>query len=491
MQQQAEEIASLFTDLQQQIFDRIIGYLNSSEYSEVDTTNVLLWQAEQLSNVGMLNQDVINLLAEMTGKAEPMLKNLIVNNGIQINKDIHVQLHSLTGKKPTTQTDQDQLLNGMLNQTFEGLNNVVNESLLSRNSQDNPAVKAYRDIVTQSTIETVSGLKTHDKAVSDNVIKWVQHGLNTNLVDKAGRNWSLEGYSRMLINTAAHNTYNDVRMSAMHDYEVGTAVMSSHMASREACAPIQGRVVNTVPHGSPIFVPGYPTIYDYGYGEPSGTQGVNCHHSLFPYVPGVSANPFKQYDDEEVIKNGKIQQRQRALERLIRRDKNSIAAAQKLGSVDDINKYKESIKSNQAKLRKLIGDHDFLHRDYSREQIKAINYDKYRLPQAEKLTIAKEKLTNYALDPTNQNGGADKARVFQSALGYNQGNYEGLLDQLYNGAMQQKAVIKENRGFGHRYQVDIPVTGPNGSTKTVRTAWQRDIGSKGPKLTTLYIHDKR
>lgn len=491
MQAEADQVTGLFTDLQQQIFNRIIGYLQDSQYSNVDQSNVLLWQAEQLTKAGMLTDDVVKLLAQMTGKAQTQLKQLIVDNGIQINSDVRSQLFRLTGKPATIRTDHKQLLNGILDQTFHDLNNAVNESLVTHNVANNPAARAYQDIVTQSTIETVTGLKTHEKAVSDNVLKWVHQGLKTNLVDKGGHNWSLEGYSRMLINTATHNTNNQIRMNAMHDYEVGTAVMSSHPASREACAPIQGHIVNTVPHGSPLYDSHYPTIYDYGYGEAGGTQGANCHHTLTPYVPDVSSNPYKQYDTNEVIVNGKIQQRQRALERLIRSDKNMIAAATKLHSVDDIGHYKDMIKVHQAKLRELVGNHDFLHRDYSREQIQAINLDKYRLPNADKAIFEPKKLTKYALDPNNTHGGADKARVFQSALGYNQGNYKDLMDKVKSGIMQQKAVNKGYSQFGKKYQVDLPISGPNGQTKMVRTAWMKDKQTNKIKLTSLYVNDRK
>ena len=48
---------------------------------------------------------------------------------------------------------------------------------------------------------------------------------------------------------------------------------------------------------------------------------------------------------------------------------------------------------------------------------------------SENLIVDPKKLINYSLNPENPVGG-DKARVFQSALGFNQQNYRLLLEQI-------------------------------------------------------------
>ena len=72
-----------------------------------------------------------------------------------------------------------------------------------------------------------------------------------------------------------------------------------------------------------------------------------------------------------------------------------------------------------------------------------INYKGY-LSNANKATIPKEKITNYALNSNIPNG-KHKAKVFESALGYNKDNYKSLLKQ-----------IKKNVGKGQ-----IPMTFTN------------------------------
>ena len=51
------------------------------------------------------------------------------------------------------------------------------------------------------------------------------NGIKTNLVDKAGHNWSLEGYTRTVIRTTTARTYNDLRIQSMKDFDSVLATM--------------------------------------------------------------------------------------------------------------------------------------------------------------------------------------------------------------------------------------------------------------------------
>jgi hypothetical protein len=108
-----------------------------------------------------------------------------------------------------------------------------------------------------------------------------------------------------------------------------------------------------------------------------------------------------------------------------------------------------------------------------------------RILGANRARIDPRKLTDYALNPGHPEG-RNKARVFESALGYNRSNYEGLLGQIRKGIMENSPVPGKVDDFGTRYTIDVPVTGPNGSA-TVRTGWIFKPGSTTPELTTLFV----
>ena len=116
----------------------------------------------------------------------------------------------------------------------------------------------------------------------------------------------------------------------------------------------------------------------------------------------------------------------------------------------------------------------------------SINSVQNVLPNVEKATINPNKLTGYALNPEHPVGG-NKARVFESALGYNQSNANDLMNQIYEKLPQNEAILGKLDQYGQRYTSDIPITGPNGNTVNVRTGWIIKTGSDVPELTTIFV----
>ncbi|MBS0955808.1 phage minor capsid protein [Lactiplantibacillus plantarum] len=369
MMHDANAAVDIYSKLEQDIYARIIQTLKTTKFDTVDSQNVLRWQVEQLSKMGVLNKQVIALVAKYTGESQQAIKKLVHDNGFQIVNEIDATLSQQLHKKIVVDDEIRDTINSLQNQTWKDLDNTVNQSLLSTNYNENGAMRAYQGIIKQTTTETAVGLKTYDSALRDNVYKWVDAGIKSNLVDKGGHNWSLEGYARMVINTTAHRTFNNLRLKRMQDFGSTLAVMSSHPVSRKACAYIQGHVVNLTEPGSDTYNAKYDSIYNHGYGTPAGTQGINCSHELYPFIDGVNTNNQPQYDPQEAIAKGDIQAKQRGYERAIRQSKKKLAAAQKLGDDVGVSHYKSLISNQQKSLRELVNGHDFLHRDYSREQV--------------------------------------------------------------------------------------------------------------------------
>lgn len=371
----ASKISNYYQALEQQVFSLIVDALQKGDYKHVDQADVLMWQAQQLSKIGQLNRQVIKLLSKKDGISQKAIEDMIKSHGMAIADEIDSQLERLTNKHPGVSNEVNMLVGGIAQQTWTDLQNNVNESLVSRNYGQSVVTKAYRQVLTESTTATVTGLMTHADAVQSAMYRVVDKGLPTNLTDKAGRNWSLEGYTRMVVNTTVNRTFSEVRLQRMSDFDMHLALMSSHPNSRPACAPIQGHVVNLVPASDPAFNPHYDTIYDHGYGDPAGTQGINCRHILFPYEPGVSENHQPQYDPGEAIKNGKLVQQQRARERAIRDAKKRLAVAEQLGDDQMVSQTKTLLSARQTKLRQFISDTNagkdppILTRDYAREKI--------------------------------------------------------------------------------------------------------------------------
>jgi hypothetical protein len=103
--------------------------------------------------------------------------------------------------------------------------------------------------------------------------------------------------------------------------------------------------------------------------------------------------------------------------------------------------------------------------------------------------IPEDKFTKFALDRTHLKGGRDKAIAFDQALGYNQSNYQHLVENIRSNLKRYPAKHRGKSEHGDRYEVIMDLTGPNGKTAKVLTGWLVDKNGKA-RLVTAHV-DKR
>ena len=376
MMSKADKIVDYYDYLQQQSFYLMIDTFKKSnatlKAAEDNPTRILDWRLENLARIGALTDKVVSLLSAQTGKTKRQIYQIIEKDGIKVNKQMNRQLaRSLHKPLKGVSRDTMRIIDSYARQTFKKMDNHVNESLITRNTRSNAVAKTYRKILDKTVLNVTNGVKTPKRALFDSIYQMRDQGL-TVLTDKAGHDWSLEGYTRTVINTTTSRVFNDARMQSMKEYKSGLATMTSHPAARPACAEIQGQVVCVIEQSDPDYDDSwdsYPNIYDYGYGDPGGCFGINCEHMLFPYIEGVSHDDQEQYDPEEAEDNMKIQQKQRYFERGVRRGKKNLELARRAGDDEAIKRYQQSIRGYQGKIRKIVKDNDFLTRQYSREKV--------------------------------------------------------------------------------------------------------------------------
>ena len=454
----ADKIADYYVKLQQKIFYLLIDSFKTTRpelINQDDPESILEWRLRALSKIGALTKDTIKIVSNTSGKSESYIYDLIKDDGLEVAKDINAELSDALKQNKPISPEVNSIISSYAAQTFRDINNNVNQSLLSTNYSKNGAVRAYQDIINQTVLEVQTGLKTPDRALKDNIYKWRDNGIKTNLVDKAGHNWSLEGYTRTVIRTTAARTYNDLRIQSMKDFDSVLATMSSHPASRPACAPIQGKIVNIVPKESPRCDPEYPSIYDYGYGKPSGCFGINCGHKLYPYIKGVSHNFQKQYDPKEAVEKQKIQQKQRYYERNIRRLKYDLDLARRQNDVASERKFSQAIRGYQAKLRDLVKNNDFLTRQYDREQIvqTVTKIDKTNKTQSQLYveTMLKSGQWGKKINPEKQAPHIESTRVEGKSYLYDNEDPQALMDK-YAG---KGKLNRTKNGFGNKEVVYV------------------------------------
>ena len=106
------------------------------------------------------------------------------------------------------------------------------------------------------------------------------------------------------------------------------------------------------------------------------------------------------------------------------------------------------------------------------------------IPNADRATIAVEKLTAYLLNPAHKRG-SPKARLLLS-LGYEMNAPEVLESDLREQHLSQNATRTSQNPYGVAYEIEGPIATPGGRTVRFCSIWQVDTGSEVPRFITMY-----
>jgi hypothetical protein len=113
------------------------------------------------------------------------------------------------------------------------------------------------------------------------------------------------------------------------------------------------------------------------------------------------------------------------------------------------------------------------------------DWDLSQLPESpDDISVNARKLTNYLLDPEGRD--PSKARFFEEVLQIRSDDWKFLHAQLIDGlsALELENVRVEDE-YGIRFDARFPLTGKNGATATIMTAWMVRRGERA-SLTTAY-----
>lgn len=357
------QITDIYVALEDELFRQIAERLKTPENLEKDY--VLQWQVEKMRQLRMLNQETIQALSEVTGIAAEKIEQMINDVGFDTIESIDSLLTKAKNEPKPTPSDIDVRLESYVKQTFRELDNFVNQTLITTNHGEGTVTRMYRKIVEETTAQVLVGNKTINQVVAETVIKWAEKGIETGFIDKAGRVWHLEHYADTVIRSTVNRTYNELRLSRMEEYDIDLVVVNSYPNARPACAQIQGRICSM---SNPSSNPNYPSIYEFGYGTPSGIRGINCRHILYPFIEGINENNQIQVDESEAHEQYQLSQKQRYYERQVRDAKRSLKLAEQIGDEATVQKYKQLVRNRQAKVREFVEEHDLVRR-YDKERV--------------------------------------------------------------------------------------------------------------------------
>jgi len=378
----SKRLGIIYSELETEILAMVANHLKTSEdYSD----DIFTWQVEKLNELSLINQETIKLLSKVTRLTEKEIEQIfdevLIDTINAVDKQVEevyekakksgviktfIVLALMESFKPLPiRNEYRELVERHKRTIFREFNVFINETLITTNLGQGSVAQMYRDIINRAASRAMTGEITIQKAVAETVIEWSKRGVLTSFVDKGGKTWRLETYAETAIRSTINNLYNDVTIERTKEYGTDLVLVSSLPDPREACSRIQGKVASL---SNPSSNPKYPSVYDFGYGEPWGLRGINCRHRFFPWFEGISENNQPQYSESEMAHNRELRQRQRFLERQVRQAKRELKLAEIIGDEEMIQAKKKLLRNRQARIRKFVAEHD-LTRRYDREKI--------------------------------------------------------------------------------------------------------------------------
>lgn len=354
-------IEDLYSQIELEMLQKIGKLLGNGQGITAD--GIVNWQVEKLSQLGRLTEEQLKVIAKYANMTIEQVVAFVQDTAIVEVQAAEQLLDERTQGLLLYQEPSNALYTRLeaLEQQATDIANKVNSSMLQG------AEQVYRDIIEKSVANVLLGNTTLDQALKSTVSEWAKMGIPA-FVDKAGRQWSIEGYVSMVMRATRKNVVNTVQETKFDDYDVDLVEATSHRGSRPSHIEYQGKIYSRSGRSKR-----YPALSSttYGKGADGFVTGIHCGHILYAYVQGVSIKRYEPYDKEESIAVYNEQQKQRRLERDIRSAKKELTMLEQMG-VDDMELHhaRKKVADKQANMRAFIGETGRTRR-YNRERIVA------------------------------------------------------------------------------------------------------------------------
>lgn len=362
IQDLADPIESIYIAMTNELLVNIGRHITSPTW-----THTAAWEIQKLSELGQLTQENAAIINKWIKSLPQEIRDTMEATRREALESIEKQMEEAAANGYLTPPERDstvQVLQEYSQQAADQLN-LVNTTMLQSSLQqysrmvqltaeEERRAEQTQAILNEAAGSVAIGTETRTQALRRAIQRISAEGL-TGFFDRAGRSWSPEAYVNMDIRTTVHNVALQSVKNRMDDYGTQVFQVSAHAGARPLCYPYQGKLYSWDNTAGEIEtgtgkVMRYEPLNSTSYGEPAGLFGINCGHSPYPIIPGVSvphAQDFVQPKEENDKQYAESQQ-QRALERKIRAAKRAVEMG------DDSPEAKARVKEAQKQMRDFI-----------------------------------------------------------------------------------------------------------------------------------------
>lgn len=326
----SDKLVEMYQDLEDWIIkDIAMRLMAAGELS--GTADRELYKLQQM---GLHRQEIIKRLSQLTGKSRDEIRRLLSDSVMtSFSNDFDVLQH-LVVAPPLQNNAVIMAMNAELRKTMGELNNLTKTTMLQ-------SQKDLINMLNEVDFRVASGMQSYSSAVCEVLDRYAKSGIMIDYPTGAKR--TLEAAVRCCVVTSMNQTAAEVTNQYIIQNKIEYVVVSEHPGARhndkdpEGVSSHdwwQGRAYKI--HGSE---PDFPNLlastgYDIDYEKKCGRcvdllglHGYNCRHSHGPWSKELGI-PKPKVDREKSQKVYELQQKQRAMERAIRKTKRELLAKQ-------------------------------------------------------------------------------------------------------------------------------------------------------------------
>lgn len=314
---------------------------------------------------------------EVKGSFKSAIKNTVNKVkrmlGISVPDDIYETqkvrdyIKVITGQK--IEPPPEQSFFGVNDKKVNALQKVVESDL--KKAQYSVLRKmddVYRQTIYKSQVYMQSGAVTLNKAIDMATRDFLSKGINS-IKYSDGKNVNIATYAEMCLRTANHRAKLLGEGSKRDEWGIHLVVVSAHANTCKLCAKWQGKILidDVFSHPSSEYISQYKDKYELlSTAVKDGLMHVNCRHNIVTYFEGVTSVPVIQ-DEDKAVNMYREEQKQRAFERAIRKQKRIIE-----GTCDEVQLQQEEVKLKalEKSLREHLKKYTELRRNSEREKVR-------------------------------------------------------------------------------------------------------------------------
>lgn len=325
-----ESLPEPVTDLLEVMVDAVLAKM-AVRIVKYGWTSQSQWEKDRLEAVGVIQADIVRIVAQYSGKAQKTIEKLMAEAGVEAvmgDKPFYVAAGKWS-EAAINREAMNKIINAGLKctqQTFRNLTGTLAKE----------TAKEFTYAMDKAFLAASTGTIDPQTAGRRAIHELCQQGIHV-VSYPSGHVDNVEVAVRRALVTGINQNTMQIQIELADELGCDLVETTAHAGARPSHALWQGKVFSL--HGK---TPGYTTLATgTGYGTGAGLGGWNCRHSFHPFfegsTPAYSEELLARYNEKKYTYNGKAlteyeaMEQQRYLERGIRRWKREYTALDAAG----------------------------------------------------------------------------------------------------------------------------------------------------------------